>query len=131
MSVKTMGLAWIVVKDVKKAVKFYTEIVGLKLMEFHEEFCWAELEGHDGGARLGIGQACPEMSGNVQPGQNAIMTYTVKNLEAAIADMAKKEVKLIGDVQDIPGHVKMQMFSDLDGNLFQLVQVYSHSCAHC
>ena len=41
MNLKSMDLAWIVVNDLQKAIKFYTETVGLKLVEFHEEFEWA------------------------------------------------------------------------------------------
>jgi predicted enzyme related to lactoylglutathione lyase len=129
MNLKSMDLAWITVKDVKEAIKFYTETVGLKLTEFNEKFGWAELELPAGGAKLGIAQTCPE-SKDDQPGQNAILTFTVKDLDIAIADMLSKQAKSIGEVIDIPGHVKMQTFSDQDGNRFQLVQVY-HACAHC
>ncbi len=56
MKLKSMDFVWIVVNDLEKAIKFYTETVGLKLMELHEEFGWAELEGNKGGARIGIAQ---------------------------------------------------------------------------
>ncbi|MBS0605259.1 MAG: VOC family protein [Verrucomicrobia bacterium] len=134
MNLKSMSLVWIVVNDLKQAIKFYTETVGLKLMEIHEEFGWAELEGHNGGARLGIAQMQLKSEDDVKPGQNAVMTFTVASLEKAIADMLKKGAKLIGEVQDIPGHVKMQMAADSDGNRFQLVELYKqqhHHCEHC
>ena len=51
---KSMDLVWIVVKDFKKAVKFYTETVGLKLLRNDEKSGWAELQGKEGGAMLGI-----------------------------------------------------------------------------
>lgn len=122
MNLKSIDLAWIVVNDIQQAIKFYTETVGFKLMEFHEDFGWAELQGPNGGAKLGIAQLRPESNDGVLPGQNAVLTFTVKNLDTAIADMLKKGATLIGTVQEIPGHVKLQMASDQDGNRFQLVQ---------
>ena len=132
MNLKSMDLVWIVVNDLKQAIKFYTETVGLKVMETHEEFGWAELEGSKGGARIGIAQKSPKGEDGVEPGQNAVMTFTVGSLEQAITDMQKKGATLIGKVQEIPGHVKMQMASDSDGNRFQLVELcHSHHHSGC
>ena len=50
MHIDSMDLAWIVVKDLKQAIQYYTETVGLKLMVYDEKFGWAELQGHNGGA---------------------------------------------------------------------------------
>ncbi len=130
MNLKSMDLVWIVVNDIKKAIKFYTETVGLKLLEFNEQYGWAELEGNEGGARIGIAQSCPKEP-SFRPGENAIPTFTVKSLDKAVSDFSNKGAKLIGDIQEVPGHVKMQTVSDLDGNRFQLCEVLSHSCPHC
>ena len=129
MKVKEIGLIWIVVKDVKAAVSYYTDIVGLKLMEFNEQYGWAELEGHEGGARLGIAQENPQEK--ITAGQNAVVTFSVENLEKVKAEMVKKGAKCEGDVIEIPGHVKMQTLSDLDGNHFQICELLHHSCEHC
>jgi predicted enzyme related to lactoylglutathione lyase len=130
MNLKSMNLVWIVVNDLKKAIKFYTDTVGLKLMEFNEQFGWAELEGNEGGARLGIAQV-QKSEDDVLPGQNAVPTFTVGSLENAVTDLLKKGAKLVGSVQEVPGHVKLQTVSDVDGNKFQLVEVIPHSCSHC
>lgn len=129
MTVKEIGLSWIVVKDIKSAVKYYTEVVGLKLMEMSEEYGWAELEGHEGGCRLGIAQENPKE--NVRPGQNAIVTFTVASLEKTKAQMVKKGAKCEGEVIEVPGHVKMQTVIDADGNRFQICEMAHHSCCHC
>lgn len=131
MNLKSMNLAWIVVNDLKKAIQFYTETVGLKLMDLSEQFGWAELEGNEGGARIGLAQAQLKSEDDVQPGQNAVVTFTVHSLDKAIAELLKKGAKLLGGVQEVPGHVKLQMVSDIDGNRFQLVEVLAHSCPHC
>lgn len=126
MAIKSIDLAWIVVKDLKKAVHFYTEILGLQLRECHEEFGWAELQGHDGGALLGIAQASAHQP-DLRPGENAFVTFSVEDLEASKNEMMQRGVQCIGDVQEVPEHVKMQMIIDADGNRFQLVQVLSKS----
>lgn len=125
MSIKGMHMAWIVVKDIKKAIRFYTETVGLTLMSFDERFGWAEFAGkEEGGARLGVAQTSDHES--IQPGQNAVITMSVEDIEAARADLLKKGATLKGEIMEIPGVVKLQMVVDEDNNHFQIVQVYSH-----
>ena len=125
---KSIGLAWIVVKDIKKAVKFYTDVLGLNLIEMNEEFGWAELEGREGkGMRLGIAKQSQECPSPINPGQNAVVTFTVDNIDKAIKDMHKQGTSFIGEVQVVPGHVKLQTGKDAEGNIFQLVEVLSPS----
>lgn len=120
MQTQGIFLSWIIVKNIKEAIKFYTEVCGLELKEFHEEYRWAELSGPNGCA-LGIGEEGPESE--IKPGANAVVTITVKDLNEAIAHFNKKGATLIGDVIEVPGHVKMQTFSDKDGNTMQIVEL--------
>lgn len=124
MAINGIELAWISVKDLKKAVKFYTEVVGLKISEMNEEYNWAELSGVKGGTMLGIAQieAEEENSDAVFPGDNAVVTLTVSNLAESTKEMSAKGMQLHGPMVEVPGHVKMQMFLDLDGNKLQLVE---------
>lgn len=138
MKAKSIGLAWIIVKDFKKAIKFYTDVVGLKLKEMNEQWGWAELEGYDGeGMRLGIAQQRLKGEDPIEPGQNAVITFTVDNIEKAIQNMQKQGAALVGQIEEVPGHVKMQSVRDIDGNFFQLVEMlyeehapteHKHSC---
>ena len=121
MTVKEIGLSWIVVKDINQAVDYYRDVVGLKLMKFNEQFGWAELQGHEGGARLGISQV--NSYDNMAPGQNAIVTFTVADIVKSKEEMVKKGAKLEGEIVEVPGHVKMQTIIDKDGNLFQLCEL--------
>lgn len=118
---KTEGfhLAWIVVKDLDKAIDFYTKTVGLQLKELHQEFRWAELGGPNG-ATLGIGEE--NSQSEIPAGGNAVVTITVENMDKSLDHFKSKGAKLVGDVLEIPGHVKMQTFTDRDGNTLQLVQ---------
>ena len=119
MKSQGMYLSWIVVKDIEKAIKFYTEVAGLELKEFDKEFRWAELSGPHG-AMLGIAEESLECP--VKAGSNAIVTISVNDIDKANAHFIKKGATLIGDVIEIPGHVKMQTFVDVDGNTLQMCQ---------
>ncbi len=116
---KSADLSWIVVSDVKKARKFFTETLGLKEHKCSEEWGWVEVQGQKGGSLIGIAQADKELPA----GSNAIITITVDNLDKTIAEFKAKNVQLIGEVMEVPGHVKMQMFTDMDGNKFQIVEL--------
>jgi len=123
MTTKEIQLVWISVKDLHKAVKFYTDVIGLKLCELHEDFGWAELSGQNGGCRLGISQTMEGCSEDVSPGGNAVPTLTVDDIEKSSKDMQAKGLNLHGSLQEVPGHVKLQMFIDQDGNKMQLVEM--------
>ncbi len=120
---KSADLAWITVSDFKNARKFFTETLGLKELCCVEEMGWTELQGPNGGCMLGIAKE----SGELPAGSNAIITFTVDNVDETIAEFKKKNVQLMGDVMEVPGHVRMQMFTDLDGNKFQVVQLLDGS----
>lgn len=119
MKTKGIQLAWITVKNIEKAIEFYTKVVGLELKEYHKEFRWAELSGPEG-AILGIGENtddCP-----VHPGANAVLTVSVADIDKAHSHFVKSGAKLVGDIVEVPGHVKLQTFVDVDGNTLQLAQ---------
>jgi predicted enzyme related to lactoylglutathione lyase len=118
MRVTGIRLGWIVVKNLEKAIKFYTEVVGLELFQHTPEMGWAELRGKDG-AILGIAVENEDLE--VKAGSNAIMCITVENMDLAISHYKEKGAKLIGNMIEITGHIKMQTFQDNDGNRFQLV----------
>ncbi len=119
MKVEGMHLAWVVVSKIDEAIKFYTEVVGLTLHEWHKEYGWAELSGPNG-ARLGLAQYNPK--DEFKAGGNAVVTITVDDIELARQKFQQKNARLIGEVIEVPGHVKLQTFCDADGNTFQLCQ---------
>jgi predicted enzyme related to lactoylglutathione lyase len=119
---KTLGIemSWIVVKDFEAAIKFYTETVGLELRESSPEFGWAELSGPEG-TLLGIARENIEYG--AKAGTNAVVTVTVDDINKACEDFKKRGVKLVGDIIEVPGHVKMQTFQDSDGNTMQICEI--------
>ncbi|MCL4361496.1 VOC family protein [Candidatus Dependentiae bacterium] len=126
MAIKKIELAWIAVSDLKKAKKFFVDNLGLNLEVDSPEFNWMELQGKNGGTLLGIGKADEEYS-PVRPGQNAVLTFTVDNIENTIKEMKSKGVEFIDEILEVPGQVKMITFKDFDGNMYQLVE---HLSAH-
>ncbi len=121
MTTKSIDLSWVVVKDLTKAVKFYTEVLGLELKEMNETFGWAELQATGGGSRLGIAQN--NDFSPVGPGSNAVVTFTVEDIERAKSEMEKKGVEMVDEIMEIPTVVKLQLFVDTDGNKGQLVEL--------
>jgi len=118
---KSVDLVWIVVSDIKKAKKFFVETLGLREHSSSEEYGWTELCGQDGGTMIGIAQESD--FNEIQAGQNAVITITVDNIDETVALFKKKNIKLLGEILEVPGHAKMQLFADEDGNKFQIVQV--------
>ncbi len=119
--VLSSDLSWIVVSDLNKAKDFFTEVVGLKVLNVSEGFGWAELGGENGGAVVGLAEESPMMEGIVAGG-NAVITLTVNDADKMAEDLEKKGVELVGEMMEVPGHVKLQMFKDQDGNLLQIVE---------
>lgn len=119
MVVKNIGLAWITVSDFAKSKHFFTETLGLKISSIAEEYGWLELKAQEGDFFLGIGKDNAENI--IKPGKNAVVTLTIDDVVAAKAELESKKIK-VGEIQEIPGHVKMAFFQDHDGNYFQLVE---------
>ena len=122
MNIKGIHLSWIISSDIKASKKFFTETLGLKLTEDNAEYGWMELQGKDDGSLLGVGKYCPEYSKDDKPGQNAVVTFTVDDLEASIKELTAQGVIFVDKVLEVPGQVKMITFLDPDKNKFQLVQ---------
>lgn len=124
MKILGIFLNWIVVENLDKAVQFYTEIVGLKLNSLCKDYGWAELSGPEGG-RLGIAVQNPKE--NIKAGTNAVLTITIDDIQKGRDELKNKGVRLLGEIMEIPGEVKLQTFLDIDGNMAQLVEKLSHN----
>lgn len=123
--VKDISLAWFFVKSLEKAKNLFVDILGLKVFENHVPFGWLRL-GVENGQRIGMaemGAGDPETE--LAPEQNAIATFTVKNIERAKKDLEEKGGHLLGEIIEISQEVKVALFKDADGNKFQLVEELS------
>lgn len=119
MKVQGIELIWIVVDNLDTAIKFYTEVIGLELKEIHREYGWAELKGAKGAC---LGLSIKSDYDNKAVGSDAVITISVDNLNEAISLYQSKGCRLLGNVLEVEGHVKIQTVLDLDGNRLQIVQ---------
>ena len=122
MKIKNIGLAWIGSSDLAKSKKFLVEDLGLEISVESPEHNWMELCGADRAFMLGVGK--DDGFSPVKPGQNAVVTLTVENIEDAKSELEAKGIK-VDQIVEIPGHVKMAFVQDPDGNYFHLVQMLS------
>lgn len=123
-SSNTLGveMVWIVVKDMDAAIKYYTEVLGLKLVERSDQHNWAELKGPSG---IHIGLGSGEECCSVPAGGNGVICISVKDIVKARAHLEQQGAQLMGEIMEVPGHVKLQTLRDPSGNVLQLAQKLS------
>lgn len=119
MEIKKIGLCSITVSNLEESKKFFVNILGLKTSSENAEYGWLELTGTQGGNILGLGQESEE---GFQAGGNAIVSFVVDDLEKAQLELESKGVEFLTDIMEIPGEVKLTVFTDPDENQFFLVQ---------
>jgi predicted enzyme related to lactoylglutathione lyase len=113
------GLATIYVGDMERALKFYTEALGLKL-EYQAGPGWAQIDAGKG-LILGLHGTHP---GGPEPGHNGstVIGFEVDEpMETVYDQLSQRGVAFAGPIQDT-GHVRLAYFSDPDGNTFYLSQ---------
>lgn len=119
--IKSIDLGWIVVQDIQKAKRFYVDTLGFELTTDAPEYNWAEVKAPESNFTIGIGQKSSDEDG-MEIGSNAVLTLTVDNIEESIKELSQQGVTFMGEVIEVPGHVKMISFTDPDGNHMQLVE---------
>lgn len=119
MAIKSFDLAWISVSDMQKAKRFFVDTLGLKIVEDQPDYGWLEVSGETG-ARIGIGIGAQESP--LKPGNNAVISLSVDNLDATKKMLASKNVTILGDIMEVPGQVRLLLIQDQDGNLIHLCE---------
>ncbi|MFC1850091.1 VOC family protein [candidate division CSSED10-310 bacterium] len=106
------------VSDIKAALNWYQEVLGFELLYHMEDMGWCELKSPVDRVNVGLSQVekMPAATGN------AVLTWGVKDIEAARAELEGHGVKFDGEIQTIPEMVKLATFFDNDGNCFMLYQ---------
>lgn len=106
------------VLDIRAAMTWYQEVLGFQLIYHLEELGWSELKSPVPGVNLGLS----EVEKMPPPGGNAVLTWGVKDIEEAKAELENKNVRFDGDVRTIEEMVKLATFYDPDGNCYMLYQ---------
>ena len=111
-----VNLSWYHVKDLDAAKKFYGEVLGLKKTVEIEG--WCEYSHADGAASIGLNRM---RESEDEPGATVVLR--VDDLDRTQNELTAKGVKFEGEVQEVPGVVRIATFRDPFGNRLQLCQV--------
>jgi catechol 2,3-dioxygenase-like lactoylglutathione lyase family enzyme len=107
------GVATIFVSDMDRAVKFYTESLGLKL-EYRAGDHWASIDAGDG-FKLGIHLEGKGPQAGIQGGIQIGFNVTSR-LEDVIGALEANGVAFPDGIHDDDGAVRLAFFRDPDGN---------------
>src|SRR5215469_6575544 len=115
----TNGIATIFVTDMDRSVRFYTEILGMRLNQRYGNE-WAQVEA----GRLVIG--LHPASGKNPAGRDGSITlgFTLSTkIDDAVAKLQQKGVKFRGAITEEANAGKIVYFEDPDGNSMYLIEV--------
>jgi len=100
------------VTDMDRSIAWYQKTLGFELLYRLDEMGWCELT--TGVERVQLGLSQVESTGS-NPG-GATLTFGVKDILAARAELESQDIKFDGETQEIPDMVKIATFFDPDGN---------------
>jgi CreA protein len=102
------------VKDLDRAIRFYTDVLGFQLTERRDDLQFAHVATNVDGLQIGLSQqAEPKGSGSV------LLNIGVKDVAAARRALEAKGIVFRRPTVVIPGKVALAEFSDPDGNLLR------------
>lgn len=103
-------------QDMDRAVKFYEEVLGLRLLR-REGSSWAEFE--TGTIRLALHGA---VEGRPVAAGGATAVFEVEDLDAARGALEEKGVELLDHMGEVEGYARFASFLDPDGNTVQVIE---------
>lgn len=121
MAIKKIGLTTFTVSNLADSKHFFIDTLGLTLTTEDTNFGWLEIGLDKCCPIIGVGQENPGHP-SFKAGMNGVMSFLVDDVSAEKASLEKKNVVFEGPIQEIPGHVKLALFSDPSGNKFFLVE---------
>lgn len=105
-------------ENLDRALKFYRDVLGFKLLVHNEE--WVEFE--VGGQRLALRQVDPTTPKTEAPNTNGAMIWLeARPIEKAIDELKNKKVKFNSNLE-IFSYGKTATLEDPDGNLVGLYE---------
>ena len=105
------------VTDIKRAIDWYQSVLDFKLLYHAEAVAWGELSTGVANVTLGLGQV-----ETVPQGGGATLVWGVTDIVAAKAELEAKGVRTAGEIEHIPGLVKLLDFYDPDGNAMKIFE---------
>ena len=133
--IKTIESIVIMVNDIQKSVKFYTDVLGFSIsnkIEMAEVGLSAVFVEKDG-SRIGLmnykGKKIPKRSeiGQIKLGESSIpindhITFSVDDIEATATELKGKGVVFNLEPIQLEGGIKVAFFKDTEGVLIELVE---------
>jgi predicted enzyme related to lactoylglutathione lyase len=113
MRVTRFSSAYYVVKDMERAVRFYSEVLGLD-MKFRDGARWAQFD--VGGVAVAL--ADPS-EGAISPGGGATVVLEVEDLGKARESLIRSGAS-VSEVVEMGGHGRYFTLEDPDGNVLQV-----------
>lgn len=105
------------VTDMTASIGWYERVMHCKLLYRADEIGWCELATPMAGVNIGLSQV-----ESVVQGGGATNVFEVADIEEAKAHLDAEGVRQDGEIQHIPGLVKLITFYDPDGNAFMFSQ---------
>jgi len=105
------------VTDIDRSIRWFKDVLGFEEIFRAPEAGWAEITTPTPGVSIGLGQ-----NEAVNRGGGATPVFGVRDIVAARRALEAKDVRFDGDIQEIPGMVKLATFYDPDGNSYMLSQ---------
>lgn len=119
-----MGLAYLPeltasmsVSNLDASLAWYEKVLGFRLLNRVDEIGWCELSTDVPGVTVGLAQ-----SESVPQGGGATNVWSVADIDQAKAHLDAHGVRQDGDIQHVPGLVKLITFFDPDGNAMMFAQ---------
>ena len=113
----------IFVSDIEKAKKWYSEILGMTLIEEYPNIRCLFMKLDD--TEFYIETPCPEWGegwNTVKIGGRTPIIFKTKNIEKTVEKLKSKSVKFVEEISKRPWGQYKAVFSDPDDNEFNLVQ---------
>jgi predicted enzyme related to lactoylglutathione lyase len=105
------------VTDIDRSIAWYAEVLGFTLLYRADEIGWCEMATRVPGVNVGLSQ-----NESVTQGGGATNVWGVADIDVAKAHLDAHGVRQDGEIQHIPGLVKLITFFDPDGNAMMLSQ---------
>ena len=105
------------VTDLDRSIAWYRDLLGFSLLYRRDDIAWCELS--TGVERVNVGLSERREAGG--PG-GATLTFGVKDLDDAKAELDGQSVRQDGDIIEIAGLVRLLTFFDPDDNALMFYQ---------
>lgn len=107
------------VTDLRRALAWYTDVLGFSVIHHVPENGWAELQTPVADVRVGL----TELEEMRSTAGGAVLTFNVRDIDAARAHLeTRNDVRFDGETCTIEGWVRLATLYDPDGNVLMLAQ---------